>query len=51
VTVAFFHNRESTWERGFSIRFGLNIGEGAVSIYLMLGGVEHWFGIGDRRYG
>jgi hypothetical protein len=50
VTIAFFYNRKKTWG-GFSIRLGLNIGEGAVSIYFMLGGVEHWFGIGNHRYG
>lgn len=47
VTIHFFHNRQSVWDSdGWSVRFGFNYGNRAVSLYVMFGSTEHWYGLG-----
>ena len=47
--IHLFHNTQPVWTPegpGFSIRAGFNVNRWAVSVYLMLGSNEHWFGLG-----
>jgi hypothetical protein len=48
LTLRFFHNTKVIWdeEDGFSLRFGFNYGDKAISLYIMLGSTEHWYGLG-----